>query len=103
MVYQHSNSINKIISSSKKQKFNRDDSWAIKTWWKKYVDVTRISLSNKYFVSLSITYYQAFFPFVWFYFGLVAIPWGILFILSAPFLFLRNLFFRKYTSSSFRV
>ncbi len=103
MVYQHSNSINKIVTSSKKQKFSRDDSWRIRTWWFQHVGVTRISLSNKYFVSLSITYYQAFFPFVWFYYGLVAIPWGILFLLSAPYYLFKKLFIKLSCTTSFRI
>lgn len=90
MVYQHSKSMNKIVSGSKKQKFNRDDSWSIRTWWRRHVDTTRISLSNKYFVSLSLTHYQLFFVFIWIYFGITFILWGVFYILAIPFIALWN-------------
>lgn len=95
MVYQHPKSMNKIVSGSKKQKFNRDDSWIVRTWWRRHVDTIRISLSNKYFVSLSLTHYQMFFVFVWIYFGLVFIPWGIVYIVLVPFKAISNLFLGK--------
>lgn len=81
MIYQHSKSMNRIVSGAKKHSFIRDTQWKFKTWARKHINLCRISLSNKYFVSLSITHYQAFFPFVWLYFGLVYIAWAFSMIL----------------------
>lgn len=102
MVYQHSKSMNRIVVGSKKESFNRDIAWKIRTWWWRYVDTTRISLSNRYIVSLSITFYQLFFVFLWIYFGLLLIGWSIFYIICIPFIALKNLLLRI-TSKTYKV
>ncbi len=77
MVYQHSKSTNRIISNCKRNSANRDLCWKYKTWGRRHINFCRLSLSNKYFLGFNITHYQAFFPFVWVYFGLVYAAWGI--------------------------
>lgn len=77
MIYQHSISMNKIVSTAKRQKFNRDFLWKVRNWGRNHINFVRLSLSNKYIVSLCITQYQMFFLPVWIYFGLVTVAWAI--------------------------
>ncbi len=102
MVYQHSKSTNRIVSNAKRRSNGRDICWRFKTWGRKHINFCRLSLSNKYFVGLSITYYQAFFPFVWVYFGLVYAAWGISMIGYAV-VWLLNLIFKFNSTNSFHV
>ncbi len=102
MVYQHSKSTNRIISNGKRNAFNRDACWKFKTWGRRHINFCRLSLSNKYFISLNITHYQAFFPFIWIYFGLVYAAWGVSMI-GYVFVKMFTSLFRWDSSNSVRV
>ncbi len=102
MVYQHCKSTNRIVSHAKRVAFNRDKCWKLRTWGRRHINLCRLSLSNKYFVGLSITHYQAFFPFIWIYFGLVYVAWGISMI-AYPFVKLISLMLKTDASNSCRV
>ncbi len=101
MVYQHSKSINRIVTNAKKENGSGCLRLRYRRWAKKHVSLCKMSLSNKYFLSLSITHYQAFFLFVWIYFLLVYLVWLVSMIFY-PFICLFSKSLRKDSSNSWR-